>query len=915
MLNWDEIFQRAFAFSSKWKNFAGLEKQHDHQFITEFLACFGVNAEEVGVFQDQAGHDWIDYLWPGMLGIEMKSPSITKLSKAKDQLFRYLKNLKPESVPKYLLVSNFIDINFYRLPTNDVYKFKTSAFFKNVKRFPDIAGHTVERVYEDQTEVNVKAAEKMARLHDTLKDHGYGGHELEVYLVRLLFCLFAEDTGVFPRHGFMAYVERSKPDGSDLSERLSELFEVLNWSDETRKARTLLSDELKQFRYINGGIFSDLLPSAEFDANMRRILLDCATFDWSGISPAIFGAMFQGVMSPQQRREIGAHYTSEENILKIINPLFMEELWEEFDRVKIDHKALAGFHEKISRLKFLDPACGCGNFLIITYRELRTLELEVVRLLYSGNPSLLEISSRLKVNIGQFYGFEIEDFPCQIAQVGMWLMDHQMNLRVSLSLGNYYVRFPMTLNANIVRGNALRMDWGGVVAKEELSYILGNPPFLGYSNQSVEQKEDVMSVCRNAHGRPYPSAGKIDYVAAWYYKTAQFIEGTGIRAAFVSTSSIVQGEQVAYVWKPLFEDQGIRIDFARRQFKWGNEAKGKAAVRCVIVGFSRPSVGEKAHKDGNKRVIYDGEEKTVAKNINPYLMDGPDVFIESRPRAICEVPEMVYGNKPTDGGFFYLDADGREDFLAKEPGAVKYVKQIIGAREYINGIKRYCLWLVGANPSDLRDMPLVMDRVEKVRQFRLSSKKKDTRESASTPTLFQEIRQTDREYIIVPCTSSESRKYIPVGFVSPDIVTNNTVLIVPGANLYHFGVLTSIVHMAWVRSTCGRLEVDYRYSKEVVYNNFPWPEATGERREEISALARGVLEARAQFPDSALAALYDPRLTPPPLLEAHKKLDQAVMGLYGLKGKESQDEGAIVAKLTGLYQKMTGDSTKRQVTR
>jgi hypothetical protein len=612
-------------------------------------------------------------------------------------------------------------------------------------------------------------------------------------------------------------------------------------------------------------------------------------------------------MGRRLRRETGAHYTSEENILKVIRPLFLDGLWEEFGSLKADPEALARFREKISRLKFLDPACGSGDFLIITYRELRTLELEALKLPHPGSPPHFAPPPGPMVNAGQFSGIELDDFPCRIARLGMWLMDRQMDLRALAALpGLPHAPRPAPPGPNIAHGNALRMDWETVAPKKELSYVFGNPPYLGYSNQSPDQKADVLSVYRAPDGSPYPSAGKIDYVAAWYYKAAKFMEGTGIQAAFVSTSSIVQGEQVAFVWRPLLEDHGLKIDFARRPFKWASPAKGKAAVRCVIVGFGRAGDGDNPRESPREKIIYDGDKKMPAQNINPYLVDGPNVFFASRSKAICPVPGMVYGNKPADGGFFFLDAKGREELLTREPGAQKYIKQVYGAREYINGIKRYCLWLIDADPSDLLKLPSVMERVEKVRLFRLASQKKQTRQSASTPTLFQEIRQPASEYIIVPRHSSESRKYIPIGFVSPEILTNDAVFIIPGATLYHFAILTSIVHMAWVRATCGRIEVDYRYSKDVVYNNFPWPDPTASRREEISALARTILEARALFPGSTLAALYDPQKTPPPLLEAHEKLDRAVMALYGLKPRKGQNEGAIVSGLTGLYQKLTG---------
>jgi type I restriction-modification system DNA methylase subunit len=897
MYNWHVIYENALAFSSRWKKFQGLERQHDQQFITELLSCFGVKAGEVGVFQEKAGNSWIDYLWPGMLGVEMKSPG-QNLSKAMTQLYNYLPKIPEESVPKYLLVSDFNNFLLLRLLTKDRYEFKTSNFYKNVEKFADIVGDTSDKVYGEQEEVNVRAADMMARLHDALKSHGYDGHNLEVYLVRLLFCLFAEDTGIFTKNSFKRYIEKSKLDGSDLSERIAKLFEILNLPDQDRAKRNLLSDELKRFRYLNGSLFVYLLPSAEFDKKMRQILLDCTNFDWSKISPAIFGAMFQGVMSQEQRRELGAHYTSEENILKLIKPLFLDELRAEFDKVKIDTQALKFFYETLPKLKFLDPACGCGNFLIITYRELRLLELDILNILYWKTPlkQLLDISGGLKVSIEQFYGIELEDFPCQIAHVGMWLVDHQMNLLVSEQFGSVYVRLPLTQSVNIVQGNALRMDWESVIPKEKLSYILGNPPFVGYSNQNKEQKADIINVYVDENGKPFTAAGKVDYVTAWYYKAVKYISGTQIRVAFVSTNSITQGEQVAYVWKPLFDLFGIHIDFAYRTFKWSNDTKGKAAVYCVIVGFSLVNSREK--------LIYDGVIKTKAKNINPYLIDSVNIFIESRTNPICDVPMMVYGNKPTDGGHLFISAEEYEDFIAKEPLSAKYIKQIYGSEEYIYGIKRYCLWLVGANPGDLKKMPYVMERIEKVRKFRLSSKKIQTRESAALPSLFQEIRQPKTDYIIVPRISSERRKYIPLGFISPDIISNDAVLMIPSGTLYHFGILTSSVHMAWLRAVGGRLKNDYRYSKDIVYNNFPWPVATEEQKNIVATQAQDVLDKRLLFPDSNLATLYDPLLMPPELLKAHNDLDRAVMKLYGVKERTSQSESAVVAKLMELYQSM-----------
>jgi hypothetical protein len=521
------IQANAIAFSKRWKDGRD-EKSEGQSFVRDFLAVFGVkDAAAVGRFEERAkresGRGFMDYFWPQRIAIEMKSRG-KDLEEAWDQVKDYVFHLPADEMPDLIMVCDFENIVLYQRSTSGKKQFKTKDLHRHVRKFANIAGYETTREIEDQLEVNVAAAEKMAKLHDALKSRGYEGHDLEVYLVRLLFCLFADDTGIFPQQSFLNYIENSKKDGSDLSERIGKRFEVLNWPDTIRTKKTLLSAELKQFRYINGGLFQNLLPSADFDAKMRTTLLECSYFDWSKISPAIFGAMFQGVMDKDQRRELGAHYTSEENILKLINPLFMDELWAELERVKTNQKQLEQFHDKISRLKFLDPACGCGNFLIITYRELRRLELEVLKMkIKTSHQKMLDIESMLKVSVEQFYGIELEGFPCQIAQVGLWLMDHQMNLAVSEHFGNYFARLPLTQSATIVHGNALRMDWESVVPKEELSFILGNPPFIGYSSQSEEQKADILSVYVDANGKPLKTAGKIDFVAGWYYKAAKFM--------------------------------------------------------------------------------------------------------------------------------------------------------------------------------------------------------------------------------------------------------------------------------------------------------------------------------------------------------------------------------------------------------
>jgi len=690
-----------------------------------------------------------------------------------------------------------------------------------------------------------------------------------------LFCLFADDTGIFPKDSLYHYVETSKPDGTDLSERISKLFEVLNMPPETRDKRTLLSDELKQFRYINGKLFSDYLPSAEFDAKMRRTLIDCLNFDWNKISPAIFGAMFQGVMDKDQRRELGAHYTSEENILKLINPLFLDGLWQEFDKVKTDPVALDRFHVKISKLKFLDSAAGCGNFLIITYRELRLLELEILKMKINTTQMTLDIEPLLKVSVEQFYGIEYEGFPCQIAQVGMWLTDHQMNLRASEQFGVYFARLPLTQSATIVHDNALRVDWESVVPKYELSYILGNPPFVGNNQLNPEQRNDIAPF--------FPKNKRMDYVCAWYVKSAQYMENTQIKAAFVSTNSISQGEQVTLLWKPLM-DKGIFINFGIPTFKWSNEAKGKAAVYCVIVGFSY---------------------RKTEPNISPYLIEAPTVFIESRSKPICDIPKMQRGNQPTDGGNLIIEASDYANFVTDEPLAEKYIKRLIGAVEFINGLERYCLWLVHCSPADLRKMPLVLERIEKCRQMRLASPDKGTRQLADKPMLFRETNNPN-SFIVIPRVSSERRRYIPIGFLDNNTIATDLVHTIPNAKLYHFGILTSNVHMAWTRTVCGRLKSDYRYSKDIVYNNFPWPEANEAQQLEIEKWAQAILDARANYSDSSLADLYDPLTMPPDLLKAHQNLDRAVMKLYGFPVKDFT-EADCVATLMERYTCIVGE--------
>jgi len=630
---------------------------------------------------------------------------------------------------------------------------------------------------------------------------------------------------------------------------------------------------------------------------MRDTLLDCCTLDWGAISPAIFGALFQSIMDDKARRNLGAHYTSEENILKLIKPLFLDALWDEFEKAKSNKNKLFEFHKKLHALTFLDPACGCGNFLVITYRELRKLELELLRVVHAGPGSrFLDIHQELQIDVDQFYGIEIEEFPAQIAQVALWLVDHQMNVRVSEEFGMYFARIPLKTTPHIVNGNALRLDWAEVLPPERCSYVLGNPPFVGAKFLDDAQRADVAQVFAGIEG-----GGLLDLVAAWYVKAARYVHGTAIRCAFVSTNSISQGEQVGVLWGWLLA-RGIRIHFAHRTFRWSNEARGIAAVHCVIIGFG-------AFESADKTIYeYDdirGEAHAVnASNINPYLVDAADVVLPRRSDPICNVPGIGIGNKPIDGGHYLFTPEEKTEFLKIEPGAEKYFRRWLGADEFINGYERWCLWLGDCPPEALRKMPEAMKRVEAVKHFRLASKSAPTRRLAETPTRFHVENMPTSDYLVIAKVSSERRHFVPIGFLDHTTLSSDLLFVVKGTSLYHFGVLCSTAHNAWVRYTCGRLESRYRYSKDIVYNNFPWPEAPTEaQRQKIEAAAQRVLDARAAFPDASLADLYDPLTMPPVLVKAHHQLDAAVDAAYGKKSFRSDAER--VAFLFELYRKYT----------
>ena len=747
-LSWNEIKNRAINFSKEWE-----KEQREHaesqSFWNDFFNIFGISRKRVASFEEpvkklgeQRGR--IDLFWKGTLLVEHKSRG-KDLSKAYTQAMDYFPGLKEAELPKYILISDFETFKLYDLEEDKNYEFTLNELYKNVHLFGFIAGYTKHKVVAEDP-INIQAAQMMGKLHDKLKDVGYDGHPLELFLVRLLFLGFAEDTSIFEKRAFLEFLEnKTSEDGSDLGSKLTELFQVLNTPFEKRLKN--LDESLATFPYVNGKLFEEFLPIPSFDSKMREILLECCYLDWSKISPAIFGSLFQSIMDKEHRRNLGAHYTSEANILKLIRPLFLDELYEKFEKVKKNKKQLAEFHKELSTLHFLDPACGSGNFLIIAYRELRILELEILKILYSEN--VLDISSIVWCDVDQFHGIEVEEFPAQIAQVAMWLIDHQMNMMISEHFGQYFVRLPLKKSANIVHANSLQISWEDVISKEKLTYILGNPPFIGKQLQNKEQKDDMARIFNKVQG-----AGVLDYVTAWYLKASKYIQGTNIKVAFVSTNSIVQGEQVAILWKELFSNYGIKIHFAHQTFNWSNEAKSNAAVHVVIVGFaSFDTTNKKIFEYENIKA--EAHEKIV-KNITPYLVEGDDIVIEKRRKPICDVPNISFGSMPNDGGNFLLTDEEKEELIKQEPLSEKYIKPLLSASEFLNGKNRWCLWLEDLNPNDLKSMPLVKQRVENVKKLREESSREATKKLAEYPTLFGEIRQPKSYFILIPRHFSEN---------------------------------------------------------------------------------------------------------------------------------------------------------------
>jgi len=895
-LSWNEIRARAIVFSREWAE-ETRETAEAKSFWDAFFNVFGISRRAVAVFEEpvrslKGTYNRIDLFWKGRLLAEHKSAG-KNLEKAKGQAFDYIQDLlrngRNDEVPRYVAVTDFAHIQLYDLEEDEtlIADFPLKEFHRHIKHFAFIAGYK-QHTFDEEPAVNLKAAELMARLHDTLEDAGYPDHHRQVFLVRLLFCLFANDTGIFDSKAFDLLIEESGSDGQALGRQLAEFFDTLNIPRDQRQ--TTLDETLSGLPYVNGGLFATPLPVAHFNTAMRTALLNASRFDWSRISPAVFGSLFQGVMEKRERRQIGAHYTSEQNILKVIRPLFLDDLQARLKKAGTNHAALNRLHEHIAALKFLDPACGCGNFLVIAYRELRAIENSLLEILNRGQ-SVTDISQIALVNVDQFYGIEIDEWPARIAEVAMWLMDHLMNRDLAEKLGQYFARLPLRKTAAIRCANALRTDWANVLPPNECSFIMGNPPFVGKKEQNSEQRDDMTAICGDI--KKY---GLLDFVTTWYFKAAEYMRANpAIACAFVSTNSISQGEQVGVLWPALFK-LGAKINFAHRTFKWESEARGMAHVHVVIIGWALRNTPKKLLFD------YDGNTAQVSepKNISPYLIEGTNTTLRALTKPINGAPPISYGSmmidkdrRSGDEAGLILSSAHRAKLLEESPALAPYIRHLYGGAEFLNGLERWCLWLVDAPSSVLRSSKLLMDRIETVREFRLSSNRPQTNALASTPTLFGEIRQPTTPYLLIPKVSSERRIYIPMGFMSPDDIASGSALVVPDATLYHFGILTSAIHNAWMRQVAGRLKSDYQYSNKLVYNTFPWPEKVSDaHREKIEQYAQAVLDEREkhQKKGATLADLYDPVTMPPGL--AYRSAPFAT-------------ERARVEHLFGLYQTLT----------
>lgn len=912
-LSWNEIRLRATKFAEEWKD-AKYERGETQTFYNEFFQIFGLRRRKVASFEEPVkklgnAQGFIDLFWKGVLLVEQKSKG-GNLVKAKQQAFDYFPGIKDSELPRYILACDFQTFRLTDLEEGTENEFSLADLPNNVEHFGFVLGIT-KKTFRDQDPVNIEASRLMGRLHDELYKANYKGHDLERFLVRLLFCLFADDTGIFEPVGiFEDYIrDRTAPDGSDLGPKLTHLFQVLNDPPEMRDKN--LDEDLSRFQYINGDLFAQQLRMPSFNSRMRDLLLEACAFNWNAISPAIFGALFQHVSGDvEARRAHGEHYTTEKNILKVIEPLFLEELRAELDsilKLKEPETKLGEFQKKIASLKFFDPACGCGNFLIIAYREMRELEIIALKNLYEGDQQILDVGAITKVDVDQFYGIEINEFPARIAEVAMWMMDHIMNNRLSVALGQMFARIPIKKAPNIVHGDALTLDWNQVLPASECDYILGNPPFLGSKVQSELQRQQVRDLA--ALGK---SGGTLDFVCAWYFKAGayslkQIASKTKkrLKIGLVSTNSITQGEQVAQFWPIIFNRYGLEIYFAHRTFRWGSDVNSVAHVHVVILGLgptaARPS---KVRLFDYPDVAGDPHILEVDR-LTPYLLDGsalvdPHLVVSEVSEPITDARPLKCGTQPIDDGHYIFTREEGERLLSEHRELDGILRPYIGSLDFINGNSRYLLCPSLADVSIQRDIPLIRERMEKVSAFRLKSGRKGTQAIAKSPAVLNITVIPDGPFLCIPGHTSEKRDYIPIGYLKPPVVPSNAVFVLLDASIFDFAVLTSKMHMAWMKEIGGRLESRYRYSIGVVYNNFPWPDVTDSQKKKLSELGKAILDARANHPGASLADLYDPVTMPPDLRKAHDALDKAVDQLYRKEGFKSDRER--VEHLLGLYE-------------
>ena len=911
-LSWNEIRARAAAFAKDWAG-EGYEKGQTQLFYRDFFDVFGMPVRRVATFEESVKNlgekrGFIDLFWKGVLLVEQKSAGLD-LKKAKTQALNYFPSLKDSDLPRYVLLSDFQTFELYDLEEDQEVIIALADLPHHVEKFGFIIG-VQKRSFKDQDPVNIEASELVGRLHDALKESGYTGHNLEQFLVRIVFCLFGDDTGIFePRDIFLDLLEnRTREDGSDLGGWLAQLFQVLNTPENDRPKN--LDADLARFSYVNGDLFREPLLIPSFDAGMRRRLIDACQFDWSVISPAIFGSLFQSVMSKSERRAQGAHYTTEKNILKVIEPLFLDDLKAEFERLKARKDSrrrveLKEYYKRLGSMTFFDPACGCGNFLIIAYREIRSLEIQVLRELRAyGAESQMELDAAdlSIVNVDQFYGIEISEFPARIAETALWMMDHIMNNRLSLEFGRSYVRIPLRRSPHILNADALETDWATLLPPDKCTFVYGNPPFAGAKYQSTQQRAQVRRIA--ALGK---TGGTLDYVTAWFITAGRYVRGGSARIGFVATNSITQGEQVAQLWPILFDRCGLEIAFAHRTFAWGSDARGQAHVHVVIIGLAK---AENCPK--NKRLFSYGDingepHESVHNALTPYLFDAgnlanPHLVVKETSKPLNGLLVLLSGSQPIDNGSYIFNTEQRAAFLAEEPRAEKFMHPYIGSRELINGGDRWILALHGASPTDTKALPNVVERMRAVREFRTKSKRKSTLAISHYPEKFNVEVIPTAPFLVIPKVSSERREYVPIGWLEPPTIPSDLVFVLVGATKPLFGILTSSMHMSWLRYIGGRLKSDYRYSIGLVYNTFPMPSVSSGALAEIEPLAQAVLDARAAHPGATLAELYDPDLMPTNLRRAHQALDRTVDRLYRRAGFSSDRER--VEHLFALYEKM-----------